>query len=402
MSAHLPALGLADYWGYNPVAFLAPDPRLAPGGWAEVRARGGGAAGGGHRSAARCRAEPHRRVRRARADLSLRGLDNATYYRLDPGDPSRYRNDTGCGNTLALDRPAVRAARARCAARLGAARRGGRVPLRPRHHPRSPRGRLRSGGAAAGGDRPGPGAAPAGAHRRAVGCRTGDGYRLGAFPAAWGEWNDRYRDTVRRFWRGDPGQLARAGDAHRRLGRYLRRAAAAGLALGQFRRRARRLSPRRPRCLCRTSTTRPTANQTETGTTRIGPGTTASRARPTIPPSAPAAPPTCAHCLPPCCSRAARRCSGWATNAGAAKAATTTPMRRTTRSAGSTGKEWTPPCARSPQSCCGSDGAAGCSPATRRCAAPRWTQAACPTWPGAAATANPCKRQNGTIPKIKP
>jgi len=35
---HLPQLNLSDHWGYNPVAFLAPDPRLAPGGWPEVRA----------------------------------------------------------------------------------------------------------------------------------------------------------------------------------------------------------------------------------------------------------------------------------------------------------------------------------------------------------------------------
>ena len=34
---HLPPLGLSNYWGYNPMAMLAPDPRLAPGGWAEVR-----------------------------------------------------------------------------------------------------------------------------------------------------------------------------------------------------------------------------------------------------------------------------------------------------------------------------------------------------------------------------
>ncbi len=35
-----------------------------------------------------------------------------------------------------------------------------------------------------------------------------EGYQLGAFPPGWSEWNDRYRDTVRRFWRGDPGQVA--------------------------------------------------------------------------------------------------------------------------------------------------------------------------------------------------
>ena len=33
------------------------------------------------------------------------------------------------------------------------------------------------------------------------------GYQLGAFPARWGEWNDRYRDAVRRYWRGDAGMV---------------------------------------------------------------------------------------------------------------------------------------------------------------------------------------------------
>ena len=34
-----------------------------------------------------------------------------------------------------------------------------------------------------------------------------DGYQVGRFPIGWGEWNGKYRDTVRRFWRGDPGQV---------------------------------------------------------------------------------------------------------------------------------------------------------------------------------------------------
>ena len=38
-----------------------------------------------------------------------------------------------------------------------------------------------------------------------VGC---DGYQVGAFPAGWAEWNDKYRDVVRRFWKGDAGQTA--------------------------------------------------------------------------------------------------------------------------------------------------------------------------------------------------
>ena len=35
-----------------------------------------------------------------------------------------------------------------------------------------------------------------------------DGYQLGSFPPGWSEWNDRFRDTVRRFWRGESGLLS--------------------------------------------------------------------------------------------------------------------------------------------------------------------------------------------------
>ena len=34
-----------------------------------------------------------------------------------------------------------------------------------------------------------------------------DGYQLGRFPPGWSEWNGAFRDCVRRFWRGDPGQV---------------------------------------------------------------------------------------------------------------------------------------------------------------------------------------------------
>ena len=75
------------------------------------------------------------------------------------------------------------------------------------------------------------------------------GYRLGAFPPGWGEWNDRYRDTVRRFWRGDPGADRRVRDALRGLGRRLRGALAPAVAVDQLRHRARRLHARRSRLL---------------------------------------------------------------------------------------------------------------------------------------------------------
>lgn len=36
---------------------------------------------------------------------------------------------------------------------------------------------------------------------------TMDGYQIGAYPPGWAEWNDRYRDVIRRFWRGDEKQV---------------------------------------------------------------------------------------------------------------------------------------------------------------------------------------------------
>ena len=204
---HMPALGLTDTWGYNPVAFLAPDPRLAPGGWAEVRAAVAALQAAGIAVLVDVVLNHTGEYDARGPTVSLRGLDNATYYRLDPGDPSQYRNDTGCFNTLALDRPA--GVRLALDALRAWALRGGvdgfRFDL------------ATILGRRAGGFDP---EAPLLAAidqdpvlRRLARIAepwdaTGDGYRLGAFPCAWGEWNDRYRDTVRRFWRGDPGQLA--------------------------------------------------------------------------------------------------------------------------------------------------------------------------------------------------
>ncbi len=104
---HLARAGLTNYWGYNPVALFVPDPRLAPGGIDELRA---------------CVAALHAAGIEVILDVvfnhtgegdalgptvSLRGLDNASYYRTLPDDAARYIDDTGCGNTLALDRAPV-------------------------------------------------------------------------------------------------------------------------------------------------------------------------------------------------------------------------------------------------------------------------------------------------------
>ncbi|MFT7286111.1 MAG: isoamylase [Halieaceae bacterium] len=138
--------------------------------------------------------------------LSLRGIDNASYYRLETGAPARYVNDTGCGNTLATQHPAVR-----------------KLVLDSLRYWAGSVGidgfRFDLGTVLARGDHgfdPHAGiltqlqADPLLSQRKLIAEPWDigpDGYRLGGFPAPWAEWNDRYRDSLRRFWRGDDGEL---------------------------------------------------------------------------------------------------------------------------------------------------------------------------------------------------
>ena len=203
---HLPALGLANYWGYNPVAFLAPDARLCPGGLADLAACVSALHDAGIEVLLDVVFNHTAESDALGPTLSLRGLDNASYYRLAPHDKAHYVNDTGCGNTLALDRPpamrlvldalrhfvrhaGVDGFRFDLATTLGR-RESGFDPDAPLLHAIAQDPLLRDRKLIAEPWDIGPG-----------------GHQLGAFPAAWGEWNDRYRDTARRFWRGDAHQL---------------------------------------------------------------------------------------------------------------------------------------------------------------------------------------------------
>jgi len=201
---HLPPLNLSNYWGYNPIGFLAPDPRLAPGGWAEVRAAVDALHAAGLNVFLDVVLNHSGESDEHGPTLSLRGLDNAGYYRLSQDDPSRYANDAGCGNILAMDRPAplrlgLDALRAWA---LYGGLDGFRLDLA------ATLGRRDSGF-----DRDAPflqaveqDPVLSGRVMIAEPWDIGaGGYQLGAFPARWGEWNDRYRDTMRRFWRGDGG-----------------------------------------------------------------------------------------------------------------------------------------------------------------------------------------------------
>jgi glycogen operon protein len=104
---HLPALGLSNYWGYNPIVFGAPDPRLAPGGFEEVRAAIARLHGAGIAVLLDVVLNHSGESDEFGPTVSLRGLDNATYYRHAAGDPGRLLNDAGTGNTLALERAPV-------------------------------------------------------------------------------------------------------------------------------------------------------------------------------------------------------------------------------------------------------------------------------------------------------
>jgi glycogen debranching enzyme GlgX/4-alpha-glucanotransferase len=207
---HLVRLGLTNYWGYNPVALLAPDPRLAPGGMAEVRAAVDALHAAGLSVILDVVLNHTGEGDAFGPTVSLRGLDSALYFRHGGDRPGGLIDDTGCGNTLALDRPAmlrlamdtlrhwaieagVDGFRFDLGATLGR-RADGFDPAAPLYQAIEQDPLLRGLRIVAEPWDIGPG-----------------GYRLGELPERWGEWNDKYRDTVRRFWRGDQwtvGELA--------------------------------------------------------------------------------------------------------------------------------------------------------------------------------------------------
>jgi isoamylase len=204
--------GLRNYWGYNSIAFFAPDFRygagVAPGAqvWEfkdMVKAL--------HRAGIEVILDV---VYTHTAEgnnlgptLIFRGIDNPAYYRLVPGQPRYYWDSTGCGNTLDL-----RQSRAlqllmdslrywvlemhvdgfRFALALSLAREGDVVEPSAcffdviRQDPVISQVKLI--------------AEPWDVAQ--------GGYQLGNFPVGWAEWNGRYRDAIRRYWRGDPGQVA--------------------------------------------------------------------------------------------------------------------------------------------------------------------------------------------------
>jgi len=209
--------GLVNYWAYNTVGFFAPHARYAADTLGRQVHEFKSMVAALHRAGIEVILDVvynHTGEGNHRGPtLCLRGIDNAVYYRLDPEDRRRYEDFSWCGNALDLRRARV------LQLVLDSLRYwvqdmhvdGFRFDLTP---------------ALARGD---DGFERAHAFFAAVlqdpvltqvkliaepwDLGPG-GYQLGNFPRGWAEWNDRFRDGLRRFWRGDDHQL---GEIARRL-----------------------------------------------------------------------------------------------------------------------------------------------------------------------------------------
>ena len=212
--------------------------------------------------------------------LSWRGIDNLAYYRLDAADPSRYVNWSGCGNTLDTSAPPGRRLVLDClrywVEAMGVD--GFRFDLAPSLG-RDRQGRFATTGSLLEAIAADP--ALAGVKLIAEPWDLGpDGYRLGSFPEPWREWNDRYRDAVRSFWRGDRGRKLGPGRGSRRQPAAVRRISTA-TGVGRLRHLPRRLHADRSGQLRAQAQRGQSASRTATAATATRAATGASRARPT-------------------------------------------------------------------------------------------------------------------------
>ena len=233
--------GLTNYWGYNTLAYFAPDERFGTG-------------------PGRARTEFKQMVKRLHAagievildvvynhscegdrfgpTVSLRGIDDRVYYRRERDRPAEYFNVTGCGNTLDTSHPQVLKLVTDSLRYWSTEMHvdGFRFDLAPALS-RDAAGRF---------DRHS--AFLAAIHQDPVLSNLKliaepwdlgeDGYQLGSFPVLWTEYNDRFRDTVRRFWRGERKAVADLGISPHRFERRLPRLGARASGRNQFRHRA--------------------------------------------------------------------------------------------------------------------------------------------------------------------
>jgi glycogen operon protein len=204
--------GLSNYWGYNTSAFFAPDLRYAmsqtpSGSVREFKTMVRNLHSAGIEVILDVVYNHTSEGNHLGPTISLRGVDNAAYYRLAPDNFRYYQDFTGCGNTLNMRHPRVlqlimdslrywiqemhvdgfRFDLASALAReLHAVDRLGAFFDIIHQDPVISQVKL-----------------------IAEPWDLGEGgYQVGNFPVGWAEWNGKYRDSIRQFWRGDGGQIS--------------------------------------------------------------------------------------------------------------------------------------------------------------------------------------------------
>ena len=204
---HLLERGLKNYWGYNSIAFFAPHtPYLARGHLSEFKEMAAHLHAAGIELILDVVYNHTAEGNELGPTLSMRGIDNQTYYRLMPDNARYYVNDSGTGNTLDLTHP--------CVLRLVTDSLRYWVTDMGVDGFRFDLGTILAREETGFNERHGFHVAcrqdPILSHVKLIAepwdCGWG-GYQVGAFPPGWLEWNDRFRDTVRAYWRGDEGKL---------------------------------------------------------------------------------------------------------------------------------------------------------------------------------------------------
>ena len=223
---NLVVAGKRNYWGYNTIGFFAPQQRYLGQGGVES-----------FRSMVRKFHDANLEVildvvynHTAEGNelgpfLSFKGIDNAAYYRLMPDDKRFYVNDTGCGNTVNCSHPRV------IQMIIDSLRYWTEVMEVDgfRFDLASVLGREADGFKQEGGFLCAIGQDPVLKKVKLV-AEPWDigpgGYQVGGFPPGWAEWNDKYRDQIRSYWKGDEGttrdlaaRMTGSGDLYDHRGR---------------------------------------------------------------------------------------------------------------------------------------------------------------------------------------
>jgi glycogen operon protein len=199
--------GLTNYWGYDTIGFFAPNPRYsASGSITGFKAMVSHLHDAGIEVILDVVYNHTPEGNELGPTLCFKGVDNASYYRLIPEKPRYYINDTGTGNTLNLSHPRV----------LQMVTDSLRYWVTEMHVDgfrfdlatilaREPYG-FDQGGGFLDSCRQDPILSKVKLIAEPWDIGPG-GYQVGQFPPGWAEWNDKFRDTVRSYWKGDEGKV---------------------------------------------------------------------------------------------------------------------------------------------------------------------------------------------------